>query len=189
MNFKICSLFLLLIVLQSCACIKLKLTKDERAWCSYSNDEILIYKSNKGNIDTLKVSDRYESYSNEDCNFIEVSRKQINSLSVNLSLESKTKTVLASNVSITKDYNGETSFPELSFFGLTSNLNFGRFVENKVRLSTTRKTYHKVHLIKDGLNARNIENGYLESFYYDQKDGLIKYVTKYGEQFELLKRQ
>ena len=188
MNPKNFHYLILLLLLQSCSCIQFKLTKAERQWCSYKNNEMLIFKSNKGNIDTLKVSDRYESYSNENCNYVEVSRKQINSLSVNLSLESKTKTALASNVSITKNPDSEFSYPELNFFGLTSNLEHEKFMKEKVRLSTNHKIYDQVYVVRDSVNGQNIDS-YLAAFYYDQEDGLIRYDAKDGEKFELLKRQ
>lgn len=41
---------------------------------------------------------------------------------------------------------------------------------------------------EDSINAYNSGNGNLKSFYWDKKEGLIRYDTSDGEVFELLKK-
>ncbi len=178
------------IFLNSCGCIKMELTKEERNWYSYEEDEYLIFKSNLKNIDTLNVTDRYESYTNEDCNNISVSYYQLNYINLTLMLKSKTKSVLISEISIQKNQDGYDSRPKISIFGLRSEYpeNGHKATKQKIKLKENKKTYNNAYLFKDKVTATNIEDGYLDSFYYDQNDGLVKYVAKDGESFELIKR-
>ena len=167
------------IFLNSCGCIKMELTKEERNWYSYEEDEYLIFKSNLKNIDTLNVTDRYESYTNEDCNNISVSYYQLNYINLTLMLKSKTKSVLISWAGDCWHHSFQRSeYPE----------NGHKATKQKIKLKENKKTYNNAYLFKDKVTATNIEDGYLDSFYYDQNDGLVKYVAKDGESFELIKR-
>lgn len=187
MTHKLLIILLIGILVNSCGCVKMELTKEERNWCSYEKNEYLIFKSNLNNIDTLQVTDRNESYTNKNCNNIEVSFYQLNYININMMLRSQTKTLLLSKISIMKDE--ENSIPKISIFGLKSEIpnNGHQPTKHIIKLEEMGKTYNQAYLYEDNISATNIEDGYLDSFYYDQKFGLIKYSAKNGESFELIK--
>ncbi|MEC4005234.1 hypothetical protein OX283_011245 [Flavobacterium sp. SUN052] len=166
------------------------MTKEERNWCAYEKNEYLIFKSNLKNIDTLEVTDRNENYTNLNCNNVEVSFYQLNYIKLNLVLKSKKKSLLNCEISIMRDSDNENNHPHISIFGLKSDYpeNGYKAIKQNLKLNTTNKIYKETYLFKDNISATNIEDGYLDEFYYDQKNGLLKYVAKNGESFELIKR-
>ncbi|POS01291.1 hypothetical protein Q361_1112 [Flavobacterium croceum DSM 17960] len=168
----------------------MELTEEERYWCPYEKNQILIFKSNLGNFDTLQVDSRVEDYTNKNCNCIEVSFEQLNYIEIGFSLKSKTKTLLYSSVSLMKNNDRSLSYPELSFFGLTSApyLNGKQTKPKKIKLQATNKFYENTYKFEEKINAQNVDDGYLSSFYYDRKNGLVKYIAKDGEIFELIKK-
>ncbi|TGD59886.1 hypothetical protein [Flavobacterium humi] len=180
-------LLLLLFCLGSC-CNKMELTEEEKNWCPYEEGQTLIFKSNLGNLDTLQVDSRVENYTNPGCNCVEVSFEQLHYIELVLSLKSNTKTLLHSTVSIMKNDEGDATYPKLSFFGLTNTLQDKPTLSKKLRIQATNQLYEHVYKFEDSINAKNIDDGYLSCFYYDRKNGLVKYVAKDGEIFELIKK-
>ena len=178
-------LFWIILVLMStsCECEQLALTQEEKNWIPYKEGQLLIFRSDLNTIDTLLVSGRAEGFTNPECNF-SVSTKQRQYIRVALLHRSGKRTLLGSEIAIDKDYDGKISYPSIDIFGLKKEIQF-QLKSYKVRLSNNR-VYDHVHIIEAGVNARNIEDGYLKKFYYDHKEGLIKYVSKDDEIFELL---
>ena len=176
----------------SCKCIKTNLTKDEKQWFSvYKKGQKIIFKSNLGNLDTLSVTDKYESYGNKDCNCNEVGTIQNNMM--NIDLQSKichNNSYCISGISISKDQIDQKCFPSFNIFGLYFSQIHKETLptEQWLILKTSGKKCSHVYIFEDGINAKNYGNNYLKSFYWDKKEGLIRYDTSEGEVFELLKK-
>ena len=187
--------FLLLLFLNSCTCkcIKTHLTNEEREWFNaYRKGQQIIFKSNLGNIDTLSVSNKYEAFGNKDCNCYEVGNIQNNVM--NIDLQSKichNDSYCAGGISIIKEKMDEKCFPSFSLFGLFYS-KIHQKVEPKtesIKLITANIVYNYVYHIQDGVNGDNFGNCYLKSFYWDKKEGLIRYDTSEGEIFALLSKK
>lgn len=90
---------------------------------------------------------------------------------------------------INKEDKNSESFPSFNTFGLVYNieLNKSQSLKESISLSKTNKKYNSVYYFEDGVNAYNSGNGYLKSFYWDKKEGLIRYDTSDDEVFELFK--
>ncbi|CAM3488023.1 hypothetical protein [Flavobacterium chungbukense] len=176
----------------TCKCVKTHLTKEEKQWFSvYQKQQEIIFESNLGNLDTLVVVDKYEIYGNKDCNCREIGTIQNNMM--NIDLKSKichNDSYCVSSVSISKDEVSQKSFPSFNLFGLFYSGSHIKSLPQKtwVMLKTTKKKYTNVYIFEDGINAKNFGRGYLKSFYWDKKEGLLRYDTSEGEIFELLKK-
>ncbi|MFH7011071.1 hypothetical protein ACHRV5_04325 [Flavobacterium sp. FlaQc-52] len=176
----------------NCKCTKTHLSKDEKEWFSaYKKGQQIIFKSNLGKLDTLFVADKYETYDNKECNCYEVGNLQYNMMHIDFkSRICHNDSYCVSGVSISKDEINKKSFPTFNVFGL-----FYPDVQVKpipteswVVLRTSLKKYTHVYVFEDGINAKNFGNNYLKSFYWDKREGLIRYDTGEGEIFELLKK-
>lgn len=195
MKKSIAVLFLtMILILNSCTCkcIKTYLTKEEKEWFSvYKKGQLIIFKSDLGNLDTIVVNDKYETFGNKDCNCYGIGPIQNNIMGIVL------KSKICHNdpycdggISISKDQVGEKSFPIFGVFGLICDQTFQKKIprQESIKLTITDKVYNFVYHIEDNVNANNGGNSYLKSFYWDKKEGLIRYDTSEGEIFELLKK-
>lgn len=102
-----------LFLLNSCNCIETHLSKEEKEWFSvYKKGKTIIFKSNKGNLDTLVVVEKNETYGNKECNWFEIGTIQNNM--INLILKAKTcrnESYCEGNISISKDSPNEKYLP------------------------------------------------------------------------------
>mgnify|MGYP003576143727 FL=1 len=176
----------------TCKCIKTHLTKDEKEWFSvYEKGQQIIFKSNLGKFDTLTVKDKYETYGNKGCNCYEIGTIQDHVMGIELKAKTcYNEPYCDGGISISKEAVDQKSFPVFGLFGLIYDKRFQSLFPQKedILLSTIKnRIYHTYH-VEDGVNANNGGNNYLQSFYWDKKEGLIRYDTKEGEVFELLKK-
>jgi hypothetical protein len=93
-------------------------------------------------------------------------------------------------ISISKGNQSEKAFPSFSLFGLfySKSYNKEELKTESVKLIVTNKIYLNVYHFENGVNANGFGTNSPKSFYWDKKDGLIKYETHDGEVFELLKK-
>jgi hypothetical protein len=189
-NLKTLILILLLLILYSCNCYQTHLTNEDKTWTAgYQKGQIMIFKSNLGNLDTIQVKERIEDFTNPDCNRLEIGSQQRQYISIELK-PNKCHNIYYCNCTIwlEKEDDKQEVSPSIRTFGLefsTSNQLY-RLISEKLILSTSNKKYN-AYYFADKLNAINYGNNYLKSFYWDKKDGLIRYESYDGEIFELLK--
>jgi hypothetical protein len=182
---------LFLVFLSSCNCVETHLTNDEKEWFSvYKKGQIIVFKSNLENLDTITVTEKIETHGNKDCNWFEIGT--IQNHIINIDLQSKpcrNESYCVGGISISKDKVDEKCIPSFSVLGLTYSKIYQKSEPKKesIKLTTTNKTYSSAYYFEDGVNANNTGNNYLKSFYWDKKEGLIRYEGHDGEVFELLK--
>jgi hypothetical protein len=183
--------FLLLVLMGSCNCVETHLSKEEREWFSaYEKGQTIIFKSNRGNLDTIVVVEKVETYGNKECNWFEIGTIQNNMIDIVFkSKNCRNESDCEGNISISKDKPNEKRLPFFRIFGLEyapATQNNELRTEN-IKL-TNGKAYESAYYFEDQINADSYGGNYLKSFYWDKKDGLIRYDLIDGEIFELLKK-
>ncbi|OXB10872.1 hypothetical protein B0A81_02600 [Flavobacterium plurextorum] len=181
-----------LFFLNSCGkCIETHLTDEERIWFkAYEKGQIIVFKSNLGNLDTLLVHEKNEGHGNENCNYYGIGPIQPHIMNITLKRKNcKNESNCNAGISISKNKENEKCFPGFYAFGLyqDGNLKDESSKVTNFKLSTVKTIYNEVYHFEDGLNAKNVTLVFLKSFYWDKKGGLIRYDTNEGEIFELLK--
>lgn len=183
---------LFLVFLTSCNCTETHLTQEEREWFSvYNKGQTIIFKSNLGNLDTLVVTEKNETFGNKECNWIEIGTIQNNMLNLLLKPKKcKNEANCEVIIAISKDKIDEKALPFFRLFDLEytpASVN-NELLTKSIKLLVTGKSYVKVYSFEDGVNAKGYGNNYLKSFYWDKEDGLIRYDAHDGEVFELFKK-
>jgi len=185
-------LLLLVIFFYSCNCVETHLTVDEKSWFSvYEKGQKIIFKSNRGNIDTIEVAEKIETHGNKDCNWIEMGRIQEHIMYIEL----KTKvchnySYCDAEISISKDSEDKNAFPSFRIFGLYFSKLYQKIEPQivSVKLVNSNKIYSSTYHFESGVNADGYGIDCPKSFYWDKNEGLIKYELNDGEVFELLKK-
>lgn len=182
-----------LLFLNSCGkCIETNLTNEEKEWFSvYEKGQTIIFKSNEGNLDSIVITEKVKQHNNSDCNYYGIGPMQPEIMLINLNFKTcKTESYCDGGIFISKDEVDKIFNPSFRLFGLfSSDIDATSLPkETEVILKTTKRKYINVYVFEDGINAKNFGRGYLKSFYWDKKEGLIRYDTSEGEVFELLKK-
>ncbi|MFH6935160.1 hypothetical protein [Flavobacterium sp. FlaQc-30] len=165
------------IVINSCGkCVETNLTKEERAWFSvYEKGQTIVFKSNLGNIDSLLVTDKMETFGNKDCNWFEIGTIQNNMLNINLrSKVCKNKDFCEAIIMISKDQPNQEALPFFRIFGLEFSLNSGsnKMITKKVNFDYVELEYSDVCYFEDNLNCNSYGSNFLKSFCWDKKGWL-----------------
>lgn len=176
-------------ILYSCTCKQINLTNREKEWLNpYLKGEVLIFKSNKGKTDTITVTRKLEFITNENCEWFTIGNTQNQGISIDLKPNiCHNESYCEGEVSIIKSNVDKETSPFFRVFGLEFSSPISKLIKQKVVLSVNGKTYNSAYLFQDGINATNYGNGYLKSFFWDKKDGLIRYEGIDGEIFEIYK--
>lgn len=188
-------LFILgVIILNSCNCVETNLSKEEKEWFSaYNKGQTIIFKSNLGNLDTIIVTEKLEFHGNKDCNWIEIGTIQNHMMNIDFKPKvcHNEEPYCEGGISISKDGVDEKCFPSFSLFGLYFSKLYNKNLPKteSIKLTTNNKTYSLAYHFEDKVNANGFGKNCIESFYWDKKEGLIKYEAKDGEIFELLKNK
>ncbi|WP_128414662.1 hypothetical protein [Flavobacterium sp. Root901] len=187
---KKCILITICFAIYSCTCKQVNLTKNEKEWLNpYKKGDILIFKSNLGSIDTVKVIDKTEFITNENCQWLTIGDTQNQGINIDLKPNiCHNKFYCKGEVSIIKSNVDDETAPFFRIFGLEFSKNVDRLIKRKVVLSTTGKVYKSAYLFQDKINADNSGNNYMKTFFWDKIDGLIKYESNDGEIFEVTNR-
>ncbi len=186
-------LLAIIIILNSCGkCVETNLTKEEKVWFSiYEKGQTVIFKSNQGNLDTLIVSEKIDDHGNKNCNYYGIGSIQPNIMYIILKLKNcKNESNCDVGISVSKDQVDKKCFPGFYAFGLYQNgvlKNEDSKLQN-FKIAATDKIYNNVYQFEDGINAKNVSLTIIKSFYWDKKEGLIRYDTSEGEIFELFKK-
>lgn len=183
---------LFLVFLSSCNCTETNLTKEEREWFSvYDKGQTIIFKSNLGNLDTLLVSEKIETHNNKDCNYFGIGSMQPNVMFIRIKSKiCHNESYCGGEIFISKDKVDEKCFPSFTLFGLNQEGQLSKVVSKLESngLDTIKKIYNHVYNFEDGINAKSYGSNYLKSFYWDKKEGLVRYDLVNGEIFELFKK-
>lgn len=186
-------LILFLLLLNSCGkCIETNLTNEEKEWFSvYEKGQTMIFKSNLGHLDTLVVAEKVKQHNNSDCNYYGIGPMQPEIMFITFKLKNcNNESYCEGGIFISKDEAYKIFNPSFRLFGLSYSQAFANLLSKETWcvLKTTKRKYTNVYVFEDGINAKSFGRGYLKSFYWDKKEGLIRYDTSEGEIFELLKK-
>jgi hypothetical protein len=183
---------LFLTLLCSCNCVETHLTKEEKEWFSvYKEGQNIIFKSNLGNLDTIIVVEKKELHGNKDCNYFGIGSTQPHVMFITLKSKiCQNDPYCEGEIFISKDKENEKCYPGFSFFGLLQKNDLEYLVPKleKIKLNITNITYSEVYCFEEGVNANGYGINSPKSFCWDKKEGLIRYETRDGEVFELLKK-
>lgn len=191
-NSKAILIILFIVLLNSCNCVETHLTKEEKEWfLVYKKGQNIIFKSNLGNLDTIIVGEKKELHGNKDCNYFGIGSIQNHIMDIRLKYKiCRNESYCEGGISISKDLVDEKCFPGFSVLGLTYSDVYQKNEpkREKIKLTTVNKIFKSAYYFEDGVNADNFGNNYLKSFYWDKKEGLIRYESHDGEVFELFKK-
>lgn len=181
------------VILSSCGkCIETHLTIHEKEWfCVYKKNQNIIFKSNLNHLDTIVVTEKIETHNNMDCNYYGIGPMQPHVMYITLNSKiCHNESYCDGGIFISKDQADKIFFPSFRLFGLYYSKINPEILDKEewLILNTSQKKYSHVYIFEDGINAKNFGNNYLKSFYWDKKEGLIRYDTSEGEVFELLKK-
>lgn len=181
---KIILIVLSSIFVYSCNSSNKKFSSEELDWFKiYKKGQKIIFKSNLGKLDTLIVSQISTEYNSLEKLFKE---EQYNKSIVITSTNCKNASYCNVEISINKDEDDRQNFPSFNAFGLC-NINNNQPYKESFKL-ITNVNCNSVYVFELGLNAYNLDNSLMKSFYWDKKEGLICYETNNEEVFELLKK-
>lgn len=107
-------------LLNSCNCVETHLTKEEREWFSaYKQGQVITFKSNRGNIDTIIVTKKLERFGNKDCNWGEIGTIQNNMIDIEFVPKTcRNESYCYGNIAINKDKPDRKCLPFFRIFGL-----------------------------------------------------------------------
>ena len=181
--------FIVTATLLSCFCGQTELSDIDKRWiANYKYGEEIIFKSNLNNFDTFTVIEKRDFHT--DCNPLETSSTKYHVLSVDMN-EQRCHDSNYCNVtiSLTKHKQRETADLFIRVLGLeySSKIQNNQLELTQLTLSTSNKTYDSCYIFQSGSLANSYGNNYLSVFFWNQKYGLIKYISSNNESFELYK--
>lgn len=109
----------LALLLSSCFCIKLYFNKGDTFWTDpYKKNMTLIFKSNKGNTDTIKITNKLTRIADGNCNPLEVSNFSKSYIEVDYKSSRTRWTYDDYLIQITKEAIGAQPIPYIRLFNL-----------------------------------------------------------------------
>ena len=183
---------LLILSLSSCFCIKLYFDKGDTFWTDpYKKNMILIFKSNKGNADTIKITNKLIRIADGNCNPLEVSNFSKSYIEVNYKSSHTGWTHDDYLIQITKDAMGVKPIPYIRLFNLEfSDNRDSSIVKTQLYLNSLHKnlkTCFKFQPTK--YTDLGPKQNKISTFYWDHDLGLVKYENKEGEYWELISKR
>lgn len=184
---------LLLNLLNSClfsGCKKVNLTKSEKSWFNaYKLKQIVIFKSNLGNVDTFFVKQKFLTYTS--CSKLERGPSQYEIISINLlNKKNKSNNTVDVNIEFSKSYQDSLSIPCIKYFRVYDLTGGYESIEDTLIYKSIiwqNKKYNSL-FFKFGSTLTSEYASKIESFNWTKELGLLRYTTFKGEVFELLKR-
>ena len=181
---------IIVIFLYSCKCGQTELSDTEKQWvATYNSGQVIIFKSDLNNYDTLKVTEKRDFYTN--CNQVEVGSTKFHVISVDLKPSiCRDPNYCEVSIEMEKDEQRVLALPFIRVFGLEYSpaIQSQKLQTTSITLTTTNKRYNPCYVFESGVLARSYGNNYLKSFYWDKRDGLIRYTNRKNETFELYKK-
>lgn len=179
------SLMVLSLFVNSCMfsnCIQKDLSVSNKLWFKpFKNGSEIPYESNMGNKDTLTVGKLIDTYTK--CNRLEVSEYQFKIMDIQLSSKRYDQIIYAQFKATEKD-NVSRSFMFVDLYAY--------FFGDEIRRCADRV---KIESIADSIdvytfdksNASSEGKGLIKSLSWSKKYGIVRYITKEDEIFELVK--
>ena len=190
--FRFITIITIAFILNSCICRETHLTNAEKQWCAvYDSGQLIVFKSNKNNLDTFTVVQKSEFHTNNECNCLEVGTTQEHIMRLNLKPKKCHDPYYCElTISIEKKSQHTEGIPYFRIYGLeySGGIDVKKLRTTQITLSTTNKIYNSAFYFAIGLNAKSFGNNYIQCFYWDKLDGLIRYQGIDGEIFELFKK-
>lgn len=188
---------LIVIFLNRCVtsgCTKISLSKSEKEWIQvYDSNQVVVFRSNLKHLDTFIVSYVYDLYT--PCNRIELSQYEYNYSIVKLkskrchgsyhcevSLEFSKKLQESEQIQCNKYFRVFDLWSD--DFDLLDSLK-----KQNISLNSSNEKIDTYYFDQEN-NAKDIDAGicFIKSFNWNKKRGLVRYETKDGEIFELIKK-
>lgn len=184
-------LFVLLVyLLQSCVfsnCEQKDLPQSEKEWTKpFKTGQKWVYTSNKDRVDTLTVLEVRDIYS--PCNKLELGDYEFNQIDIRLKSNLLTKKTYGDIQFITSVDNEEGRISQLfCFIDLSDTYNDlnKEVVQSKVFVPK-RSDSVRAYTFNQS-NSKSEYEGIISSFSWSKKHGIVRYETKDGEVFELVK--
>lgn len=179
-------LTIFLSLLSISCCHKVDLTDSEKEWCHpYQQGQILVFKSNRNNFDTILVSRKEMFHTNKGCN-IGIGTAQNEGVQIDLKPKAcRTEFYCEVEISIIKDENEDQTLPFFRVFGLEYERNYNNSKLIEKTIPSLDRNY-KAFYFEKGINCNGYGNNYLKSFYWSKKIGLLQYESTNGEIFKLI---
>lgn len=184
----------ILLLFSSC-CEKTDLSNEEILWTApYKTGDLLIFQSLKSGFDSIRITNKIDKHA-EDCNPLEISKYRVHSIIVEYATNRaecdgwQHPKIL---VSITKDRPDTSFLPKFRVFDIEFapkySLRDSLIIEG-TQLKIVGKRYDSCYVFKPEINASSLVPQTMAAFYWDKRDGLIKYISTDGEVWELVGRE
>lgn len=178
-------IFLLIcFVFQSC-CTKVWFDKEEQRWYNmYSQGDILIFKSNRLNLDTIKITEVKEIEPNGECNWIEISNfsKERVIITYQYTFDNK-KWIEEDLFDFTKEDDDRFTIPFIKvkglFVGYNLEDNLKKSKKDVYLFEIGEYSSTKYTKMKHGVDTDIVQ------FYWELDKGLVQYENNKGEVWEL----
>ena len=176
-------------------CYKLPLSVDDRTWtAAYPQvGQVLTFRSNQGHTTTFTVAERVDTYTNLDCNWLEIGLKQPAHFHVTLRPAAFPRGGGHDLVLYVVKW-GHRQPANLDFrMGGLEAYFYEEHVRHDFQLQTRACTlasgrhYPQAYYFEAGRNAIDYGVAQMRAFYWDKQDGLVRYELPGGEVFELSK--
>ncbi|MGI4870537.1 MAG: hypothetical protein ACRYFX_05085 [Janthinobacterium lividum] len=194
---KLASLFALLG--NACSpCRKLPLSEADRAWvAAYPTiGRQLTFRSPQGNALHYHVAVRVDTYTNLDCNWLEIGLKQPAHFHVTLRTPTATPNTIYDRDDLTlylvKWSKSQPAKLDFRMAGLEAYINEEydnhrfRLEPRPCTLQSSGRSYPRAYYFEASRNAIGYRPGTWRSFYWDQQAGLLRLEAADGEAFELV---
>lgn len=194
--------FLSSILLSACVfnrtgCKKIAISQEEKEWLNFSEiGDTILFKNASSAIDTFLFDKRTDYFTH--CNKFELGTNQYESNSIALKYLNRKKRenfeVEDVWIGLSKDVNNQNdtnSYKEIKVFDFESNVfsDIGTIKLSEISLKTTGKRYKAFLFDRTGTRSNGDgSKAEIVTFYWSKSDGLIKYITADGEEFEFLKK-
>lgn len=191
-----------LILLSACVfnskdCQKIGISQAEKAWLNfYSPNDTLIFKETDSKIDTIVVEKSINSFTT--CNKFELGNDVYESSNVTLKLINKAKHENLGQDDIWiglrktwKNASNDKVLKNIKVFDFKASdfSDVSEIDSEKIFLQTTGIEYDSYIFDRRGtINNSDGSKADIVAFYWSKSDGLIKYVTADGKEFEFLKK-
>lgn len=179
------SLMVLSLFVNSCMfsnCEKKTLKKSDSSWFKvYKNGKSYIFSSNLGTFDTLTVVTNVNELTN--CNKIEIGNYQLNYALVKMTSPSYEDIIYMKFIT-TESNNVNRSFMFADLYAIYEG-NDIRKCKDKIKIESIADSLDVYTFDKS--NASSEGSGLIKSFSWSKEHGIVRYITKEDEIFELVK--
>ena len=189
-----------------CAGVTYRLSQQDLAWVPYSPSDVLIFKNNVGDVDTILISAVNKFTAPEDP--LAVTSKNHEHLVVGgyfsepekAVFEQRSANILYLRLSAGKNGSGSIDFNVVTshakFYQDSTNYDRGRFDSlPRIKLTTTYAAYENIVMVPVLKGMRNmgdpdyrLQSNFVTALYWSKKNGIVRYDLKNGQSWVLSER-